>query len=372
MLCLTFPIAVASGGYSSSQCTGFSLQWFLLLGSMGSRAWGLRELPLPGSRAQAQLLYTGWVASRHVGSSLTRDGTRVSCTGRQILYHWAATEALSAFLHNPSYQFRVPDLFTVSSWLQHKWPPTLRDHSTSCDPLKILSNPKKKKFLIVKPLMPLCLPFAQQMTIPPASQKSIKWEFPLFLLPSVNAASACSFPVHSFSPKQPFHLSWPSPWSLLFLKNSASPLIAQMVKNLPAMQETQVPWRKMPWRRTQQPTPVFLPGDSHGQSSLAGYRPWGHKSWTWLSDFHILTRIFIQPMPNPITVHERNFLLILLSLQPPPLLSLLFHSETSRNELPKLIVSISLHLSLLCCFRISASLKITMTSWPLWFEAKHC
>ena len=235
-----------------------------------------------------------------------------------------------------------------------------------------IQKKKKKKFLIVKPLMPLCLPFAQQMTIPPASQKSIKWEFPLFLLPSVNAASACSFPVHSFSPKQPFHLSWPSPWSPLFLKNSASPLIAQMVKNLPAMQETQVPWRKMPWRRTQQPTPVFLPGDSHGQSSLAGYRPWGHKSWTWLSDFHFLTRIFIQPMPNPITVHERNFLLILLSLQPPPLLSLLFHSETSRNELPKLIVSISLHLSLLCCFRISASLKITMTSWPLWFEAKHC
>ena len=26
-----------------------------------------------------------------------------------------------------------------------------------------------------------------------------------------------------------------------------------------------------------QPTPVFLPGESHGQRTLAGYSPWGHK-----------------------------------------------------------------------------------------------
>ena len=31
------------------------------------------------------------------------------------------------------------------------------------------------------------------------------------------------------------------------------------------------------WRRKWQPTPVFLPGRSHGQRSLAGYIPWGHK-----------------------------------------------------------------------------------------------
>ena len=29
---------------------------------------------------------------------------------------------------------------------------------------------------------------------------------------------------------------------------------------------------KIPWRRARQPTPVFLPGESHGQRSLAGYR----------------------------------------------------------------------------------------------------
>ena len=36
------------------------------------------------------------------------------------------------------------------------------------------------------------------------------------------------------------------------------------------------PWvRKIPQRRAQQPTPVFLPGESHGQKSLAGYSPQG-------------------------------------------------------------------------------------------------
>ena len=34
---------------------------------------------------------------------------------------------------------------------------------------------------------------------------------------------------------------------------------------------------KIPWRRIWQPTPVLLPGKSHGQKSLAGYSPWGCK-----------------------------------------------------------------------------------------------
>ena len=32
-----------------------------------------------------------------------------------------------------------------------------------------------------------------------------------------------------------------------------------------------------PWRRKWQPTPGFLPGESHGQRSLAGYSPWGRR-----------------------------------------------------------------------------------------------
>ena len=38
------------------------------------------------------------------------------------------------------------------------------------------------------------------------------------------------------------------------------------------------PWvRKITWRRKWQPTPVFLPGESHGQRNLADYGPWGLK-----------------------------------------------------------------------------------------------
>ena len=54
----------------------------------------------------------------------------------------------------------------------------------------------------------------------------------------------------------------------------ASP-VAQMVKNLPAMQRPGFnPWvGKIPWRREWLPTPVFLPGEFHGQRSLMGYSP---------------------------------------------------------------------------------------------------
>ena len=45
-------------------------------------------------------------------------------------------------------------------------------------------------------------------------------------------------------------------------------LVAQMLKNLPGMQET------IPWSREWIPPPVFLPGELHGQRSLAGYSPW--------------------------------------------------------------------------------------------------
>ena len=66
---------------------------------------------------------------------------------------------------------------------------------------------------------------------------------------------------------------------VLSLRHFGAYQVAQMVKNLPAMQETWFnPWvRKVPWRRRWQPTSVFLPGEFHGQRSLAGYRPWGRK-----------------------------------------------------------------------------------------------
>ena len=60
--------------------------------------------------------------------------------------------------------------------------------------------------------------------------------------------------------------------------------MARWVKNPPAMQETQAMWaRSLGWedplQEAWQSTPVFLPGESHGLRSPAGYSPKGHKEW---------------------------------------------------------------------------------------------
>ena len=68
---------------------------------------------------------------------------------------------------------------------------------------------------------------------------------------------------------------------MMSVYNIISSLVAQMVKNLPAMWETWV----QSLGREDPPgegnglslTPLFLPGELHGQRSLAGYCAWGHK-----------------------------------------------------------------------------------------------
>ena len=62
-------------------------------------------------------------------------------------------------------------------------------------------------------------------------------------------------------------------------QNDRAPPVALVVKNLPASagickRHRFDSWvRKIPWRRAWQPTPVFLPGESHGQRSLVGFSP---------------------------------------------------------------------------------------------------
>ena len=64
------------------------------------------------------------------------------------------------------------------------------------------------------------------------------------------------------------------------------------------------PWvRKIPWRRKWQPTPVFLPGESHGWRSLVGYSPWVAKSQTQLSNFTSLKGTFLAKMGS---IKDRN------------------------------------------------------------------
>jgi len=88
---------------------------------------------------------------------------------------------------------------------------------------------------------------------------------------SDNAGDPSSIPGLGRSPGEgigyPLQCSWAS-------------LVAQTVKTLTAMRETWV--RFLGWedprKRAWQPTPVFLPGESHGQRSLGGYCPWGPKA----------------------------------------------------------------------------------------------
>ena len=65
-------------------------------------------------------------------------------------------------------------------------------------------------------------------------------------------------------------------------------LVAQTVKHLSTTWETRVRslGREVPWRRKWQSTPVLLPGKSHGQRSLVGYSPWGHKQLNMTERLH--------------------------------------------------------------------------------------
>ena len=85
-------------------------------------------------------------------------------------------------------------------------------------------------------------------------------------------------------------------------------LVAQMVKNLPAMQET---WMrslggisgKMPWRREWQPTPVFLPGKFHGERSLVDYSAWGSKESDTTQQLSTTTQLIRFTVQQKVTQH---------------------------------------------------------------------
>ena len=64
--------------------------------------------------------------------------------------------------------------------------------------------------------------------------------------------------------------------------NSMASLVAQTVKNLPSVQKTLQTWvQTLGLEESQEEAMATqsstLPGESQGQRSLAGYRPWGHK-----------------------------------------------------------------------------------------------
>ena len=88
-------------------------------------------------------------------------------------------------------------------------------------------------------------------------------------------------------------------------------MVAQMVKNLPAVQETRVQslsW-EYPLEKIMATYPVFLPGKSHGERSLMGYSPWGCKesNTTATDTFSIKQSVLERKL-------QRNFYLILAFL----------------------------------------------------------
>ena len=67
------------------------------------------------------------------------------------------------------------------------------------------------------------------------------------------------------------------------------------------------PWVwKIPWRRKWQPTPVLLPGKSHGERSMAGYSPWGYKELDRLKQLstysYLLSQLNISNVNNQVKI----------------------------------------------------------------------
>ena len=60
---------------------------------------------------------------------------------------------------------------------------------------------------------------------------------------------------------------------------------------------------KIPWRRARQPTPVFLPTESHGQGSLAEYSPWD-RTESDMTEVTQHTRMIGEGFANQRVVHS--------------------------------------------------------------------
>ena len=99
----------------------------------------------------------------------------------------------------------------------------------------------------------------------------------------------------------------------LVISPTRASLVAQRLKRLPGMWEIRVwrpgsdPWvGKIPWRRKWQPTPAFLPGESHGGRSLVGYSPRGCKESDTTELLHSLNaRLSCSGIGEPLKIVEQ-------------------------------------------------------------------
>ena len=236
-----------------------SLHWYARAFS-GCGEWGLLFIVLrrllivaaalveQGFRTQGQWLWRmGLVVLRHWGSYQIRDWTRVPCIDGWFLTTGPPGKPPALFLIPPNWK---PNELWISS--QKEWSINIYNNMDESPELyatvnyivliAFTRNPRKRQnFSDSRPVVSQgCDP--GEINNKDAGKKLFRME-ELF-----------------------------DSWIFVVL------MVAQMVKNLPAMQETRVPslgWED-PWRQEWQPTPVFLSGKFHGHRSLAGYSPWGH------------------------------------------------------------------------------------------------
>ena len=68
---------------------------------------------------------------------------------------------------------------------------------------------------------------------------------------------------------------------------------------------------KIPWRRKWQSTPVLLPGKSHGQRSLVGYRPQGHKGSDTTERLHFHFHFLLRLLTGLTVCHNHHPVIII-------------------------------------------------------------
>ena len=107
-------------------CKSFSLQWLLLLQSMGCRAWWLQEFLQVGSAVSIhglQSLGSVVLTQMFLGTwVLPKLGTEPVCTARWILNHWTTREALKIFL---LLRLRLQEMVQPGESLGVQWSPPL-------------------------------------------------------------------------------------------------------------------------------------------------------------------------------------------------------------------------------------------------------
>ena len=110
--------------------------------------------------------------------------------------------------------------------------------------------------------------------------------------------------VHGVAKSQTWLRDWIElNWTELNGRLIISPPGVSVLKNLPGKRSRRCgfdPWvSEIPWKRKWQPTPVFLPGKSHGQRSLLGYSPWVHKESDITEQLSMFAGVVIRYITRP-------------------------------------------------------------------------